>query len=92
MNPWRKITLTDIRRGTIVRMAHGESADVYADATIVALTEADVTVARPMAFASEHYDCQQPYLYAEVFTLSKTRLLEIATVSQTRNGAQTLVR
>lgn len=60
-----------ITNGRIVRLTNMEGA--YNLATIIAVNDDEVSLARPMAYASD-YNNRQPYLYCEVFSISKKRM------------------
>lgn len=60
-----------ITNGRIVRLTNMEGA--YNLATIIAVNDDEVSLARPMAYAN-NYNNKYPYLYCEVFSISKKRM------------------
>lgn len=71
---WRRPLPEDIRRGTVVRRAGDHN--VFNDAVIIKIEGDVVTLARPMAWAHAEYDCNQPMLMAEVYTVFTSSLME----------------
>lgn len=69
---WQKITQADVVRGRIIRLGSMDGA--YNMATILSIKDNNVTIARPMAYANEHFDTKQPYLYSEVFSITMERM------------------
>jgi hypothetical protein len=80
---WRKIQNVDIKRGTVVRLGNLADDGAYATATIIGTrTESNawsswhyVRLARPMAYAHEHFDAKSPMLSCEVFEIEEGRML-----------------
>lgn len=74
---WRKIESKDVQRGVCVNPFGAADTSPYSVGTIIAVSkDNEVTIARPMAYASEVADNKCPMLYAETFTVSKVQLLE----------------
>lgn len=86
---WRKIRLSDIVRGTVVRMSSMRDTP-YNGATIIGISETGyVRLARPIAYAMSHHDSRCPYLYAEIFEVSTDRMVADGSdfeVSENRAG------
>jgi hypothetical protein len=78
---WRKIQKEDIKRGAIIKIGSIIADGGYGLCTIISTREAEaktyphVMVARPQAFAHEHFDGRTPMLHAEVFDLGISNLL-----------------
>ena len=85
---WQKITKADVVRGRIIRLDSMDGA--YNMATILSVKEDEVTIARPMAYASEHYDMKQPYLYSEVFSIRLEKMCAENTDIHVYNGGSLL--
>jgi hypothetical protein len=79
---WRKIQKEDIKRGTVIRMTKMIEGGSYGMATIICTREAEapgypnVKVARPYAYAHEHFDTNQPLVGSEVFSIGMDRILD----------------
>jgi hypothetical protein len=97
---WRKIQVEDIKRGTVIRMSRLEADGGYCMATIIAI-HADakeayphVKVARPYAYAHEHFNAKEPLMGAEVFAIGIQRMLEAGSdveVFQGRDAVRSMV-
>jgi hypothetical protein len=78
---WRKLQKDDIKRGTVIRMTKMIEGGGYGMATIICTREVEaptypnIRVARPYAYAHEHFDTNQPLLGSEVFSIGVDRLL-----------------
>jgi len=98
---WRKIKKDDIKRGTVIRIT-GMSDTAYNGATIIAVSDnythngartsphEDVRIARPMAYAHDHFDSRSPMLSCEVFEMTVERMCKENTdieVWECGNGA-----
>lgn len=81
---WRKIQMEDIERGTVIRLT--KMAEGFNTAVIIATdVEIDtaknegafgmVRVARPYAYAHEHFDSRTAMMAEEVFDLSVESML-----------------
>lgn len=96
---WRKILKEDIVRGTVIRMTTMIESGSYGMATIIAVRDEDpnykhIMVARPYAYAAEHYNARSALLGAECYDISIERLLAPASdyeVFQGRDGNTTMV-
>lgn len=90
---WRKIRQADCQRGVLVRLTNMSDA-IYNGATIIAVTtvgntvpSTEITLARPYAYAHEHFDSKQPLIGCEVFSLSiKDGTFTDLEVYQARDG------
>src|SRR5687767_9238065 len=72
---WRKIRREDVQRGLVIRMSNMKDTP-FNGAVIINMngvepthTLGSVKVARPYAYATEHYDSNQPLLSSEVFDI-----------------------
>jgi len=86
---WRKIKIDDIKRGTVIRIT-AMSDTAYNGATIIAINGNDVRLARPMAYAHDHFDSRSPMLSCEVFEMTAERMCKENTdieVWECGNGA-----
>ena len=77
---WRKIQLSDIKRGTVIRMNKMANDGAYHMATIIAVHYEDpryphVKVARPYVYAHEEFNSKDPLMGAEVFAIGIERVL-----------------
>jgi hypothetical protein len=92
---WRKILLSDIKRGTVIRMTKMEADGAYHMATIIAVHYEDpryphVKVARPYAYAHEEFNGKDPLLGAEVFAIGIERLLATESDAEVFQGRDTI--
>lgn len=90
MAHWRRITEQDIARGTVVRM-DGEDAAAFNDGVIMAVKGDEITLARPMAYAHEHWDDNCPLVTSEVFNVTRKNMLSMFKVLQ-YNGSVCLFK
>jgi hypothetical protein len=76
---WRKIQAEDVKRGTVIRMTKMQADGAYHMATIIGIFENEpyphVKVARPYAYAHEHFNAKDPLMGSEVFAIGIGRLL-----------------
>lgn len=72
---WRKIESKDIKRGTCLRLNMCEDS-FFDSAVIIKILDNEIYVARPFAYAHEHFDSNSPLLGSEVFSYSVGRILE----------------
>ena len=93
---WRKIEKKDIQRGVIIRMTRIMDDGGFHTAVIVCTSELEapgypnVKVARPYAYAHEHFNTNQPLLGAEVFSIGVDRMTDASSdveVFEDRNGS-----
>lgn len=68
---WRKILKEDCVRGTLVRIAG--ISDGYNNATIISIDNTHIKLARPYAYANEHYNSNNAMMGCEVFEVSISR-------------------
>lgn len=81
---WRKIKREDLVRGTVIRLNRLMEDGAYCMATIIKSynspvdvddSEKRVLVARPYAYAHEHFDARSPLLGSEVLEYTFERIL-----------------
>lgn len=72
---WRQPKREEIKRGvTLFATASAYNGMVFAGHVILFVKNGEATLARPMAWASEHYDDSQVMLSCETYTVSVERL------------------
>jgi len=91
---WRPFEWTDAVRGTCVRIKSMNDTP-YNGATVMGIekdlngripaiiNDRVITLARPQAYAAEHWDSKQPMLYAEVYSMSIKSACECLEVYET---------
>ena len=94
---WRPFEWTDAVRGVCVRIKSMNDTP-YNGATVMGIekdingkipaiiNERVITLARPQAYADEHWDSKQPMLYAEVYSMSIKSACECLEVYQDSRG------
>ena len=74
---WKTPTPENITRGTILfAVSLQNNGCVFSGHTVLKVSDEgkEVLLARPIAFASQHYDDSQPMLYAEVYSVPISKL------------------
>lgn len=88
---WRKIKEADVVTGTVLRLAN--MADTpFNGATIIMVRDGVAKLARPMAYAHNDFDTNQPLLSCEVFDVSMSRLCGPNTDIEVFEGRDGVVR
>jgi hypothetical protein len=97
---WRQITKEDVKRGVIIRDPRMIESGSYGMATIISTREVGeknawphITVARPYAYAHEHFDANHPLMGAEVYSIGLLDLFRegIYQVYQARDEVRSMV-
>ena len=98
---WRPFEWTDAERGVCVRILSMKDTP-FNGATILGIekdingkipdviNDRVVLLARPQAYAAQHFDSRQPMLYAEVYGMSIKTACECLEVYQQRDGLMKL--
>jgi hypothetical protein len=97
---WRNLRKEDIKRGTVIRLGNIMNDGGYYNATIISVSEIDAsdyphfTVARPYAYANEHFNSKHPLMGSEVFAIGVKSALDPNSdiqVYQGRDGIRCMI-
>ena len=97
---WRKVTKEDLVRGVILRMESLDRDGSFSMFTIISVRQMEdpswpcVRVARPYAYAHEHFNSNDPLLGCEVFGIGVKDLLRDNSdmeVFQGRDGVRKMI-